>query len=137
VYFSEGDEASAARLATTLQRHGIEVQRVTREGSAALTDYLGGARRTIRVPAGAYGVDLAQPNGILAHTLLAPEIRLPAGFAAKELARFARNARRAPGERERHACYDVTEWSLPIAVAVPAAWSDQPVSLATEHVRLP
>src|SRR5690606_283759 len=85
VFFSEGDEASAARLATTLLRHGIEVQRVTREGSAALTDYLGGAQRTMRVPAGAYVVDLAQPNGILAHTLLAPDIRLPAGFAGQEL----------------------------------------------------
>jgi hypothetical protein len=137
VFFSEDDEGRAARLATTLLRHGVEVQRVTREGSAALTDYLGGARRTIRVPAGAYVVDLAQPNGILAHTLLAPEIRLPAGFAAQELARFARNARRAPGERERHAFYDVTAWSLPLALAVPAAWSDQPVSLATEPVRLP
>src|SRR5690606_34392773 len=93
VFFSENDEARAARLATTLLRHGVEVQRVTREGSVALADYLGGTRQTMRVPAGAYVVDLAQPNGILAHTLLAPEIRLPAGFVGQELARFARNAR--------------------------------------------
>lgn len=137
VFFSEGDEGRAARLATTLLRHGIEVQRVTREGSAALTDYLGGRRETMRVPAGAYVVDLAQPNGILAHTLLAPEIRLPAGFVGQELARFARNARRAPGEREGHAFYDVTAWSLPLALAVPAAWSDQAVSLPVEPVLLP
>ena len=137
VFFSQDDEGRAARLATTLLRHGIEVQRVTRETRATLTDYLTGRRETMRVPAGAYIVDLAQPNGILAHTLLAPEIRLPAGFAAQELARFARNARRAPNEREGHAFYDVTAWSLPLALDVPAAWSDQAVSLPVEPVLLP
>jgi hypothetical protein len=133
-----GDNAGAAdALATTLLRHGIEVSRTTADATINGTDYLTGGRASQRVPAGAYVIDMAQPNGIIAHTLLAPDIALPESFARQELQRFARNLRRAPGEREGAAFYDVTAWSLPLSQGVSAVWSGAAVSIPAQRLSLP
>jgi hypothetical protein len=125
------------RLATTLLRHGLEVSRVTSAATVTATDYLTGQRGTREVPAGAYVIDLAQPNGNLGHTLLAPDVTLPASFADQELTKFVRNARRAPDEHEGYAFYDVTAWNLILAQGVPALWTAQALTLAAERVTLP
>jgi hypothetical protein len=131
------DPGRAARLATTLLRHGIEVRRVTRGGSVSGTDYLSGRRGRRDVPAGAYVVDLRQPNARLARTLLAPESPLPESFVRQEMARMARNLRRAESEKEEYAFYDVTAWSLPLAMGIPALWSGETAGVETEPLRLP
>ena len=129
-----GSEADA--LATTLLRHGIEVSRVTADAMVSGTDYLTGRRATRAVPRGGYVIDMAQPNGVLAHTLLAPDIEMPRPFALAELRKYARNLRRAPGEREGAAFYDVTAWNLPLAQNVAALWSDAPLMLTAERVTI-
>lgn len=131
------DPDRAARLATTLLRHGIEVGRVTRPGTASGTSYLTGERVRTQVPIGAYVVDLRQPNARLAQALLAPEVPLPERFTEQELARVARNARRAESEQEEYVFYDVTAWTLPLAGGVTALWSGGGPELATEPLRLP
>lgn len=130
------DPRLAAKLATTLLRHGIEVRRVTSGGRVAGTDYLGGERASREVPAGSFVVELAQPMGRLARVLLAPETPLPARFTRQEAERRARNARRAPGEQERYAFYDVTAWNLPMAYGASGFWTGDRVGLATEPLRL-
>jgi hypothetical protein len=132
------DSSGAAdALATTLLRHGIEVSRTTSDATVNATDYVTGRRASRRTPAGSYVIDMAQPNGILAHTLLAPDIALPDSFALQELRRFARNLRRAPAEREGAAFYDVTAWSLPFAHGVSALWSGTAMGVAAQRVTLP
>ncbi|MGH7481378.1 MAG: M14 family zinc carboxypeptidase, partial [Longimicrobiales bacterium] len=130
-------ENIADRLATMLLRHGIELARTTRNASFEGVGYLSGERSERTLPAGSYVVDLAQPLGLLAHTLLVADVELPEAFARQELAKYARNARRAPGEREGYAFYDVTAWNLPLALGAPAAWSAEPVELPTSPVTLP
>jgi Zinc carboxypeptidase len=125
------------RLATTLLRHGLELGRVTRAATVTATDYVTGERANRTIPEGAYVVDIAQPNGNLAHTLLAPDITLPATFARQELTKFVQNARRAPGEAEGYAFYDVTAWNLILAHGVPALWSATALTLEAERVGLP
>ena len=125
------------RLATTLLRHGIEVSRVTADATMTGTDYATGESGSRAVPAGSYLIDIAQPNGHLAHTLLAPDIVMPDRFAQQELTKFAQNARRAPDEREGDAFYDVTAWNLILAQGVPAVWSASAPSLTAERVTLP
>ncbi len=125
------------RLATTLLRHGVEVQRVVRGGPATGMDYLSGARAQREVPVGALLVDLAQANGRLARTLLLPEVELPPRFTEQELARFARNLRRAESEKEEFAFYDLTAWSLPLAHGIHALWSADRPGLATDPLTLP
>ncbi|MGH7477284.1 MAG: M14 family zinc carboxypeptidase, partial [Longimicrobiales bacterium] len=132
-----GDAGDADRLATTLLRHGIEVRRARGAATITGTDYLSGRRAPTRVPAGAYIIDLAQPLGLLAHTLLVPDIEMPEAFAAQELEKYVRNARRAPGEREGYAFYDVTAWNLALAAGVPAIWAADAPAIDAEPLALP
>jgi len=140
---TEGKEPAAVRLATTLLRHGITVRRTTAAGDVTGHGYLDGGggdddETERRVPAGSFVVDLAQPNYRLAKMLLAPEIPLPEGFRQQELARYARNLRLAPQEREGHAFYDVTSWNLPLAFhATEAFWTEERAELPSEPVRSP
>jgi hypothetical protein len=128
------DAGKAARLVTTLLRHGIEVSRVTQETAVSATELLAGARARHTVPAGAWVIDMAQPNGLLAHTLLVPDVTLPRVFAEQELARYARNARRAPAEREGYEFYDVTAWNLALAHGVPMLHAAEVLALPAERV---
>ena len=107
------DARNAARLATTLLRHGIDVERTSAPDTVRAHDYVGGDATRRDVPEGAYVVHFAQPNYRLARTLLAPEIPIPANFEQQELARLARNLRRTEGEQESYTFYDVTAWSPP------------------------
>lgn len=131
-----GDAGAADRLASILIQHGLEVARTTRDATITATHYLNGRRAQRALPAGSYVVDLAQPLGLLAHTLLVPSVELPRDFAEQELAKIAANARRAPGEHDELAFYDVTAWNLPLALGAPAAWSAEALALPTSPLEV-
>ncbi|MFQ5691015.1 MAG: M14 family metallopeptidase [Gemmatimonadota bacterium] len=137
VLFPGTDPGRTARLATVLLRHGVEVRRVLQPGVVSGTGYLTRRPEQRQVPAGAYVVDLAQPNARLARSLLAPTVDLPTAFREKELRRFARNARLPEAEREGEEFYDVTAWSLPLAMGVPALRAAQAAVLSTQPLELP
>jgi hypothetical protein len=72
-------------------------------------------------PNGAYVVDLAQPAGRLARTLIERDAPVDSVFARGQLDKHERNlhrGRRAP--REDYDFYDVTAWSLPVAYGIHA-----------------
>jgi len=131
------DPRRAARLATTLLRHGVTVERITQSGTVQGTDALADAQTQRTVAAGSFFVPFTQPNATLARMLLLPDVPLPEGFRQQELARLARNLRVAPGEREPHAFYDVTAWNLAIAGGVPALWTDSADPLPSTPISLP
>ena len=130
------DARAAARLATTLQRHGLTVEQVQAGGTVRGYDTLADATRSVDVPAGAFVVPFDQPNFRLAEVLLAPNVDLPEGFRQQELAKLARNLRRAPGEREGYAFYDITAWNLALAAGIPIVWTDAAPNLSTAPVTL-
>ena len=69
-------------------------------------------------------VDLAQPQGRVARTLLAPDAPLDAAFVKRQQERQARNLKRGRREPLEHAeFYDITAWCLPLAFGVDAAYS--------------
>ncbi len=112
------DQGRADALVETLLRHDIEVGRLTTDARVDGTVYGGdGERRTF--PAGSYVVDLAQPQGLLARTLLEPESDFDPAFIEEEL------ERREAGLRNRF--YDMTAWALPYLFRVDAVWSDDEV----------
>lgn len=127
VILPERDPGKAADLVEVLLRAGVEV-RVAGEPfeSRAAHAYAGApdaARRTF--PAGAYVVDLAQPQKRLAKALLEPNTPQDAEFVREQLARFARNQRRGAGAaKEEYGFYDVTAWSLPLAFGIEAYWTE-------------
>jgi hypothetical protein len=120
------DPGRAAELVENLLRAGVEVQQTTAPfRSARAHDYTvkDSPARGRDFPAGAYVVDLAQPQKRLAKALLEPHTPLDAAFEREQLARFARNERRS-ANKEGYGFYDVTAWSLPLAFGVEAYWTE-------------
>jgi hypothetical protein len=131
------DPRRAARLATTLLRHGVEVERITQTGRVQGYDALADATTRETVADGSYFVPFTQPDAKVARMLLLPDIPLPEGFRQQELARLAHNLRVAPGEREYYAFYDITAWNLALAGDVPALWTDTDDPLPSTPLSLP
>ncbi|HEX7048568.1 MAG TPA: M14 family zinc carboxypeptidase [Longimicrobiales bacterium] len=109
-------QGRAQSLVRILTGNGIEVQRLGAATDVRDATAYGAARAgTVRLPAGTYVVDLAQPQGRLAKALLEPDAKLDSSFIAEEL-----ESRRL-GRRDRF--YDITAWSLPYTFRVRAWWT--------------
>ena len=113
-------QGRAAALVDVLLSNEIEVERLTRDIDIRATPYGASDRSRVRLPAGAWIVDLAQPQGRLAKAILEPDAELPAEFIEEEL------AARREGRSDRF--YDITAWSLPYTFRVDAWWTDEDVS---------
>ena len=137
------DPGVTAELVANLLRHGIEVRRTSEKFTLANAhDYLPSENstgaKTREFPPGSYVVDLAQPQGRMARTLLAPDAPLDPAFVQRQYDRQERNLRRGRREPLENAeFYDITAWCLPLAFGVDAAYSAQaPESPAPgEYVR--
>jgi hypothetical protein len=126
------DPERAAELAAALVRAGIEVRRAAGPFSSsrahAFADEAAGTRR---FDAGAYIVELAQPQGRLARAILEPSPVLDTVFAATQIERYRRNLRRgSDAPDEGYEFYDVTAWSLPVAFGVEAFWTEDAPAVA-------
>ncbi|HLL45988.1 MAG TPA: hypothetical protein VK399_04745 [Longimicrobiaceae bacterium] len=106
-------QGRADSLARRLGENGIAVGRLRAAASVSATEYGQDRAGTVRLPAGAYVVDLAQPQGRLARALLEPDAQLDSSFIRAEL------ESRRTGQAGRF--YDVTAWSLPYTFRV-RAW---------------
>ncbi len=102
----------ADALARVLLENGIEVGRLSQATSISATPYGETRPRRVDLPASAWVIDLAQPQGRLARALLEPDASLDSAFIRDEL-----EARRN-GQRDRF--YDITAWSLPFTFRVHA-----------------
>jgi hypothetical protein len=120
------DPRRAAELAGMLLRQGIEVRRAAAPFSSSRAHaYADGRTGSRRFEAGAYVVDLAQPQGRLARALLEPDPTLDPEFARTQRERFWRNALRGRREfSEGYEFYDITSWSLPVALGVDGWWTE-------------
>lgn len=105
------------RTVRQLAAQGISVQRISGSAEFCGADF----------PEGAYIVDLAQPSGRLASTLLAEETPLNADFVAEQEARRARGL--------DWEIYDVTAWSLPLMHGLDAVSCQRASLSSAEPVR--
>ena len=139
VFLSGSDPVRAAGLAATLIRSGIEVRRASAAFSSARAHaFADDSVRSRRFDAGAYIVDLAQPQGRLARAFLEPSPALDSAFAQSQLAKFRRNQRRGSNvDREGYEFYDVTAWSLPVTFGVEAYWTEDAPQVQGDLLRLP
>jgi len=133
------DPGRAAELVSALLRAGIEVRRASAGFSAARAHaYADDAVAARRFDAGAYVVDLAQPQGKVAKAVLEPTHELDPVFAQAQIAKFQRNLRRGKrAEAEEYEFYDITAWSLPVAFGVDAYWTDDASPVAGDLLELP
>jgi hypothetical protein len=120
------DPRRAAELAGMLLRQGIEVRRAASAFTSPRAHaYADGRTGSQRFEAGAYVVDLAQPQGRLARALLEAEPSLDPVFARTQRERYWRNALRGRRESsEGYEFYDITSWSLPVALGVEGWWTE-------------
>lgn len=123
VAFARDAEGRADSLARRLADNGIEVRRMTASAQLRGTEYGRTSVESVRLAAGTYVVDLAQPQGRLARALLEPEAPLDPAFLEEEL------ARRRAGQSERF--YDATGWAMPFAFRV-RAWALPAAPASTE-----
>ncbi len=98
------DPGTAAELAQTLFRQGIEIGQTTSPMVIRAAPLLEARAREMSFPAGTYVINLRQPQSRLARALL--------------------EARAAVRDT---AFYDVSAWSLPLAFGVETAWTEQEV----------
>ena len=133
------DPGRAAELVSALLRSGIEVRRASARFRAARAHaYADGAVATRGFDAGAFVVDLAQPQGKVAKAILEPTHELDPAFAQAQIAKFQRNQRRGRrAEGEDYEFYDITAWSLPVAFGVDAYWTDDTSPVAGDLLTLP
>ncbi|MEX2182387.1 MAG: M14 family zinc carboxypeptidase [Gemmatimonadaceae bacterium] len=140
VFVPGSDPARAAELAAALLRAGVEVTRTTGTfTSARAHSYTDDGPRSRSFPAGAYVVDLAQPQGKVAKAVLEADPELDPVFAREQVAKFERNQTRSrnANDTEGYEFYDVSAWALPVAFGVEAYWTEDasavsgaPLSLA-------
>ncbi|HEX8849309.1 MAG TPA: M14 family zinc carboxypeptidase [Gemmatimonadaceae bacterium] len=139
VLVPSSDPGRAAELVATLLRGGIEVRRAKSGFSAsrahAYADDAVGARR---FDAGAYVIDLAQPQGRVAKAILEPNAGFDSSFVRAQLERYRRNIRRGTNApREGYEFYDVTAWSLPVTFGVEAYWTEDAPGVDGDLLQLP
>ncbi len=139
VFTGGNDPGRAAELAAMLLRNGIEVRRASAPFSSSRAHaYADDAVSAKRFEAGVYVVDLAQPLGRLARSLLELDPVLDSTFVAAQLEKFRRNSERGPrGVREGYEFYDVTAWSLPVAFGVEAYWTEDAPAVSGALLTLP
>jgi hypothetical protein len=129
VFLPGRDPARAAELAATLLRAGIEVRAADASFvSTRAHAFADGSAGRRSFPAGAYVVDLAQPQGKVAKAILEPSPSLDPEFARGQVERFRRNLARGGGEG--YDFYDLTAWSLPVAFGVEAFWTEDAVAIS-------
>jgi len=133
------DPGRAAELVSALLRAGIEVRHASAPFSTARAHaYANDGVSTHRFDAGAYVVDLAQPQGKVARAILEPASQLDPTFIRAQIEKFERNHRRGKrAEPEGYEFYDVTAWSLPVAFGVESYWTDDVGAVQGDLLSLP
>lgn len=139
VLVPSSDPGRAAELVATLLRAGIEVRRASAPfASAKAHAYADDATGSRRFDAGAYVIDLAQPQGRVAKAVLEPNAGFDSAFVRAQLARYRRNIRRGTNApREGYEFYDVTAWSLPVTFGVEAYWTEDAAGVEGALLQLP
>jgi hypothetical protein len=139
VFVPDRDPGRTAELVSTMLRAGIEVRRATSGfASTRAHAYADDATGNRRFGAGAYVVDLAQPQGRLAKALLEPADQMDPVFQRTQIEKYQRNLARGKRERrEGYEFYDITAWSLPVAFGVETYWTEDAAPVTGDLLSLP
>ena len=123
-YIIERQSPNAAALIDILLRQGIDVQQTSTSSSIRVTPLAGDSIETRLFEAGTAVVSTRQPLGALAQTLLERNPSLPKNFLEEQ--------RKKAEADEADDFYDLTAWSLPLAMNVEAFQTTAPITSALE-----
>ncbi|MDQ3321778.1 MAG: hypothetical protein M3525_04985 [Acidobacteriota bacterium] len=80
--------------------------------------------------AGAYVIDLNQPQKRIIKALLEQDTPQDAAFVKDNMTRFRRNERRgSSAQKEEYGFYDITAWNLSLAFGVDAFWTEDAANI--------
>jgi hypothetical protein len=115
-YVFPANHANSEAIARLLALHGVEVTTLKRAMRIKGTDVHSGRTESRDYPAGSIAVTTHQPDGGLVRTLFERSPRLEEAFIEEQKERIAAD--------EEDDFYDITAWSLPIAMNVPTLATD-------------
>lgn len=123
------DSRDAAELISLLIKQGIEVSRTNADIKLLkASDYFGGLPGEKMIPAGSFVIDTAQPYGRMATALLETETPEDSEFLKRQEAlRKLNEAKGSEEAKQDYEFYDVTAWSLPLAMGIEAYSTDEPL----------
>ena len=119
-YFIAGGSPNSERLIEMLQRQGVRVGALASPVTARVTRIETGAADNHTFPAGTAVVSTRQPLGRLAETLLEKSPTFSPGFLEEQQTKTHAD--------EPDDFYDLTSWSMPLAMNVPAFVTNTPVT---------
>ena len=132
------DAVKTAEMIEILQRAKIEIKVATTSFSSANAhSYLqkDAPKISQTFPAGAYIIDLNQPQKKLIKALLEQDTPQDKAFVEDNMARFRRNERRGSlAQKEDYGFYDITAWSMPLAFGVDAFWTEDAGNVSANPV---
>ena len=132
------DRVKAADLVELLRRSKIEVKAASSAFSSnAAHSYMDKNAPAVpqTFPAGAYVIDLNQPQRTLIKAILEQDTPQDKAFVDDNMRRFRRNQMRGKGQaKEAYGFYDLTSWSLPLAFGVDAYWTEDASPVAGSPV---
>ena len=138
VILPDKDPVKTAELIDILNRSRIEVKRADNSFSSSTAHTYGmldAPAETRTFPAGAYVIDMNQPQRILIKAILEPNTPQDKAFVDDNMGRFRRNQMKGSGQsREDYGFYDITAWSLPLAFGIDAYWTEDGGSTAGTFV---
>ncbi len=125
VVLTSPDPRPLVRLQTHLKLMGVESRFAAKDFSQRdAHDYWKAGKVEQTFPAGSLVIDMAQPQGTLAKSMLEPTAEFEPEFTEQQLKkREARKSEKYPGE-EGADFYDTTAWCLVYAYNLPAWWCE-------------
>jgi hypothetical protein len=138
VILPEKDTVKAAEMIEILRRAKIEV-RVANASFSTTTAHSYMEKDAPRVsrnfPAGAYIIDVNQPQKRLIKALLEQDTPQDDAFVKDNMRRFKRNELRGSSQiKEDYGFYDITAWSLPLAFGIDAFWTEDVANVSSTVV---
>lgn len=128
VIVPDSDRVKTAEMIELLRRSNVEIKvsGAPFSSSTAHSYMEKNATATTRTfPAGSYVIDLDQPQRIFIKSVLEQDTPQDKAFVEDNMARFRRNQMRGKGQpKEDYGFYDITAWSLPLALGVTAYWTE-------------
>lgn len=138
VIVPDSDRVKAAEMIEVLRRSNIEVKVAGSPFSSKTAhSYMekNAPAATQTFPAGSYVIDLDQPQRILIKAILEQDTPQDKAFVDDNMARFRRNQMRGKNQpKENYGFYDITAWSLPLALGINAYWTEDAGSFSGSMV---
>jgi hypothetical protein len=128
VILPDKDRVKTAEMMEVLQRAKIEIKVANAPFSSVAAhsyDRKVAPTENKSFPAGAYIIDLNQPQKKWIKALLEQDTPQDDAFIRDELGKFKRNEMRGKSAvREDYRFYDITAWTMPLAFGIDAFWTE-------------